>query len=78
MTEPRPIESEAGPPGEHIHVPGPSILPIINAVGLALTIVGITEGLVFLIGGGVTFLVTLVLWIRAAARETAELPLEHH
>lgn len=78
MTERPPVESDAAPAGEQIHMPAPSILPLLNAVGLALVIIGITTGLVFVIGGGVLFLVTLVVWIRTAARETAELPLEHH
>ena len=78
MTENSPVETEAAPAGEHIHMPGPSILPLLNAAGLAVGIVGITEGRFFLVGGLALFLVTLVIWIRAAARETAELPAEHH
>jgi len=78
MTDRPPVETEAAPAGEHIHMPGPSILPLLNAAGLAAAIVGITEGLVILIGGLVLFLVTTVIWIASAARETAELPLEHH
>ncbi len=78
MTENSPAETEAAPAGEHIHMPGPSLLPLLNAVGLTMGIVGITEGTHFLVGGLGLFFVTLVLWIRAAARETAELPAEHH
>ena len=78
MTDQPPAETEAAPAGEHIHMPAPSILPLLNAFGLACAIVGITEGLFLVIGGLALFLVTLVIWIRAAARETAELPAEHH
>ena len=78
MTDRPPAETEAAPAGEHIHMPAPSILPLLNATGLAVGIVGITEGTAFLVGGLGLFLVTLVIWIRAAARETAELPAEHH
>jgi len=78
MTDRAPVETEAAPPGEHIHMPAPSILPLLNAAGLAMAIVGITEGLEFVIGGGILFLVTTLVWIRAAVRETNELPLEHH
>jgi hypothetical protein len=59
-------------------MPAPSILPLLNAAGLAVTIVGVTEGLEFVIGGGLLFLVTLIVWIRSAVHETNELPLEHH
>jgi hypothetical protein len=78
MSERTPVEIEAAPVGEQIHMPPPSILPVLNAAGLAITIVGITEGIVFLVGGGLLFLVTLILWIRSTVRDVAELPLEHH
>ena len=78
MTDRPPVETEAAPAGEHIHMPGPSILPLLNAVGLALAIVGITEGLFLVIGGLTLFLVTAILWIRDTVREVNELPLEHH
>lgn len=78
MSEHHPLETEASPAGEHIHMPGPSILPLLNCVGLALAIIGVTEGLPFLVAGLVLFLVTTTIWIRAAVRETRELPLEHH
>jgi len=78
MTDRPPVETEAAPAGEHIHMPAPSILPLLNAAGLALSIVGITEGLGFVIVGLTLFLVTTAVWIRSAARETADLPLEHH
>jgi hypothetical protein len=78
MTERGPVESEAPPAGEHIHMPAPSILPLLNAVGLALAIVGITEGLIFVVGGLALFLVTLVVWIRSTVHDINELPAEHH
>jgi hypothetical protein len=70
-------EIDAPPVGEDIHMPEPSLLPILNAAGLSLTIVGITITLVATVIGGVLFLVTLVMWIRAATREISELPAEH-
>ena len=39
-------EIEAPPVGEEIHMPEPSLLPILNAAGLSLAIVGITISLV--------------------------------
>jgi hypothetical protein len=70
-------EIDAPPVGEDIHMPEPSLLPILNAAGLSLTIVGITITLIATVIGGVLFLVTLVMWIRAATREISELPAEH-
>jgi hypothetical protein len=73
-----PVEIDAAPVGEHIHMPGPSLLPLLNCVGLAVTIIGVTEGLVFLVAGLSLFLSTTVIWAIKAAQETAELPDEHH
>jgi heme/copper-type cytochrome/quinol oxidase subunit 1 len=72
------LETEAPPVGEEVHMPEPSMLPILNAVGVTFAIVGITLSLWLTIAGGLLFLVTLVQWIRAAAREMSELPLDHH
>ena len=68
---------EAPPVGEQIHMPAPSILPILNATGLATAIVGITISPVLIIGGLLLFLGTAIVWIRGARREMEELPLEH-
>ena len=69
---------EAPPVGEQIHLPNPSILPVLNAIGLSIAIIGIPISLVVIIPGLVLFLVTAVIWIRDARREMDELPLDHH
>jgi uncharacterized protein YjeT (DUF2065 family) len=69
---------EAPPVGEQIHMPAPSILPVLNASGVATAIVGITISLVLVIAGVLLFLATASVWIRDARREMEELPLEHH
>ena len=69
---------DAPPVGEQIHMPAPSILPILNAVGLATAIVGITISIVMVIVGLLLFLGTAIAWIRDARREFQELPLDHH
>ena len=68
---------EAPPVGEQIHMPAPSILPILNAAGLATAIVGITISPVLIVAGLLLFLGTAIAWIRGARREFEELPLEH-
>jgi hypothetical protein len=72
------IEADAPPVGEQIHMPAPSILPILNAAGLSIAIVGITITPIFIVGGGLLFVGTAIAWIRSARREMDELPLEHH
>jgi len=69
---------DAPPVGEQIHMPAPSFLPILNAVGLASAIVGITISIVMVIVGLLLFAGTAIAWIRSARREFEELPLEHH
>jgi Flp pilus assembly protein TadB len=70
-------ETEAPPAGEQIHMPEPSILPLLNAVGLAGVIISITLSVVLVVLFGILFLVTTAVWIRSAARDVNELPAEH-
>jgi len=71
-------EIEAPPPGEQIHMPRPSLIPLLNAVGLTVAIIGVTTGRPLVIAGMLLFLVTTVIWIRDTARDIEELPAEHH
>jgi O-antigen ligase len=77
MAELDDIATEAPPAGEQIHLPNPSILPLLNAVGLSIAIIGVPISLVLVIPGLVLFAVTAAIWIRSAARELDELPLDH-
>ena len=71
------VETEAPPVGEEVHMPEPSILPIVNAVGVTLSLVGLTLSIAVSIIGLINYLVTLVAWVRAASHEISELPLDH-
>jgi hypothetical protein len=77
MAERDEIEESPPPAGEEIHMPDPSMLPIVNAVGLSLAIVGITISPILVVGGLLLFAITALLWIRDARREMDELPLDH-
>jgi hypothetical protein len=75
-----PLSSETGsapPVSEEIHMPAPSILPLINAAGLALAIVSLTISWIFVAFGLLVFLITTVRWIRDTRRDIADLPLDH-
>ena len=65
------------PVGEEIHMPAPSILPLVNAAALALAIVSITLSWYIVAFGGIVFLWTTVRWIADTRRAIAELPLDH-
>ena len=73
-----PLEPEVPPVGEEIHLPGPSIQPILLAFGITLGIVGITTTIVLVIAGVVLSLGVIVVWIRDTRREIDELPVDHH
>jgi hypothetical protein len=77
MAAPEDIATEAPPPGERVHLPNPSILPLLNAVGLSIAIIGIPISLTLVIPGLVLFAVTAAIWIRDARREFDELPADH-
>jgi hypothetical protein len=65
------------PAGEAIHLPGPSYLPVIVAVGTTIMLVGVVLSW-FLFGLGVAItVVAIVRWVRQMRAEMAELPLEH-
>jgi hypothetical protein len=65
------------PAGEEIHMPAPSILPLINAAALSLTIVSVTLSWVLVTVFGIVFLLTTIRWIADTRRDIAELPLDH-
>ena len=65
------------PVGEEVHMPEPSVLPLINAAALAITIVSITLSWYLVAAGGLVFLATTIRWIRDTRRDIANLPLEH-
>ena len=70
-------EKGAPPAGEDIHLPGGSLQPVGLAVGITLTLVGITTSPILLVAGLLLTVVVLFGWIRDARREFAELPAEH-
>jgi hypothetical protein len=73
-----PLDPEIPPTGEEIHLPGPTILPLLTAAGITLAIVGVTTSLILVIGGGVLTLACAIRWIMGTRREVDELPLDSH
>jgi Cytochrome c oxidase subunit IV len=68
---------EVPPPGEPVHLPGPSYLPVLVALGVTVTLVGIVIAWYLVVIGAVIALVTVFLWIKETREEIGELPLEH-
>ena len=69
---------DAPPAGEHIHMPAPSLLPLINAASLAGAIICITMSPFLLTFCLVVWVISTGVWIKKAVQETNELPLDHH
>ena len=65
------------PPSEEVHLPEPSYLPALVALGLTLALTGVILSPVIVAIGAVIAIVALVRWIRQTREEMAELPLEH-
>ncbi len=72
------LDQRTPPVGEEIHLPGPTLLPFVMAIGITLIVIGTTIDWLFSIVGLVIFLITLVRWIKDTRRDVAALPEDHH
>ena len=68
----------APPSGEEIHLPGPTILPLMTAVAITLIVIGTTITWGLSIAGAILLVVCLWRWIGDTRRDIAALPDEHH
>jgi hypothetical protein len=71
------VPEQAPPVGEEVHIPGPSILPFVTAIGITLMVIGTTINWIFSGIGLVIFIVAVGIWIRDTRRDINELPEEH-
>jgi hypothetical protein len=69
-----PLEPPPPPVGEEIHLPGPSLLPLLLAGAITVALVGVTVNRVLTIAGGVVAIVIIAIWIRDTRRDIDELP----
>jgi hypothetical protein len=73
-----PIDPDVPPTGEEIHLPGPSMDPLLLTVGITMALLGVTTSIWLVIAGVLLSLVITVRWIRGARDDIDELPLEPH
>jgi hypothetical protein len=73
-----PLDPEIPPSGEEIHLPGPSVQPLLLTVGITMALLGVTIFFPFVIAGVILSLWVIVSWIRGARHDIDELPLEPH
>jgi hypothetical protein len=69
-----PVDPEVPPAGEEIHLPEPSILPMLLAVAITLTLVGVTITPIFIVAGVGLGIPVVYRWIRSARAEFRHLP----
>jgi hypothetical protein len=72
-----PLEREPPPVGEEIHLPAPSVVPVLTALGITLTIVGITTFIELTVAGALLTLGCVRRWIKDTRADVDELPLDH-
>ncbi len=71
-----PLDPEIPPAGEEIHLPGPSMLPVLTAVGITLALVGVTTFIELTVVGVIMTVVCIWRWVGDTRREIEELPLD--
>ncbi len=71
-----PIDPEVPPAGEEIHLPGATILPVLTALGITLTLIGITTFIEFTVVGAILLVGCTIRWIKDTRRDIDELPLD--
>ncbi len=72
-----PLDREAPTVGEEIHLPGPTVQPVLLALGVTALLVGVTTTPFLLWAGLALSVAVIVRWVRDARREIDQLPLEH-
>jgi hypothetical protein len=65
------------PVGEEIHLPGPSLLPIISAAAVTAVVIGTTINLIFSAVGLAVLILCVFRWVADTTRDIGSLPEEH-
>jgi hypothetical protein len=71
------LERGVPPAGEEIHLPGPTLQPVLLTVGITMALLGATTSIVLVIVGGVLSIAVIARWIADTRRDIGELPAEH-
>ena len=68
----------APPPGEELHLPGPSLLPFLCAIAITLVVIGTTISIILSIIGLIALVIIVIRWVGDTRCDIAELPESHH
>ena len=69
-----PLDPDVPPAGEEIHLPGPSLQPLLLTIGLTIALVGVTTSPVIAVVAGVFSLAVIIRWVADTRRAGDELP----
>jgi pilus assembly protein TadC len=69
-----PLDPPVSPAGEEIHLPGPSLQPVLLAFGITLALVGITLGRFLMFTGLIITVWVTIRWIADTRRDINALP----
>jgi hypothetical protein len=71
------MAGEAPPPGEPVHLPGPTYLPVVVAAGVTMIVAGVVLNWLISVAGALVTLIAVIRWVRETREEMGELPLDH-
>jgi hypothetical protein len=71
-----PLDPEVPPVGEEVHLPGPTVLPALTAVGITLLLIGLTTFIELTVIGALLTIGCAIRWVKDTRREVDELPLD--
>ena len=72
-----PLDPPVPPVGEEIHLPGPSLQPLLLAFGITLALLGITMGKYVSFAGIILSVWVTIRWIADTRRDVNALPEDH-
>jgi tetrahydromethanopterin S-methyltransferase subunit C len=72
-----PLDPPVPPAGEEIHLPGASLQPLLLAVGITFSLLGITMGNFIMISGLILTVWVIIRWIADTRRDINALPADH-
>ncbi len=72
-----PLDPPVPPVGEEIHLPGPSLQPLLLAFGITLALLGVTMGRFVMVSGLVLSVWVIVRWVADTRRDINALPADH-
>jgi hypothetical protein len=70
-----PVDPQIPPSGEEIHLPGPSVQPILLTLFITVALIGVTTSLILVIAGAIGTVWVIARWIADTRRDIARLPI---